>query len=288
MLRSRQIVLRSTVALSYSPLGSPNHLFPSLLNTLRRIKLDLASYECIICVSTNDGLFLDGTISTGCVSLDKLLGGGIPEGRVSLVYGEAETGKTSFAIQCAVNCARTDYKTVFIDADGTFSSRRLLQIAYHDIEKLSPLIILFRPQNFQEQANVIDHLEKYLTEKTRLLIFDTITSLYRVEFGSPPERKFELNRELNTQLAYLAQIAKTQKLAVLITSQVRSTLTEKQINVEPVATRVLKFWSDIVLRFKRTGQTRVIKVFLEKHPKRKHPPSRFLMIDGTGIRDLSR
>ena len=209
-------------------------------------------------------------------------------GRVSLVYGEAETGKTSFAIQCAVSCARTDYKTIFIDADGTLSSRRLVQIAYHDIERLSPLIILFRPQSFQEQANVIDHLEKYLTEKARLVIIDTIASLYRVESGSSPERKFDLNRELNTQLAFLAQIAKTQKVAVLITSQVRSTFTEKQVSVEPVATRVLKFWSDIVFRFKRTGQMRVVRVFLEKHPKHKYSQSRFLTINGTGIRDLRR
>ena len=238
-------------------------------------------------ISTNDGSSLEDTISTGCVSLDKLLEGGLPKGGVSLAYGEAETGKTSFAIQCAVNCARTDCKTVFIDTDGTFSSRRLLQIAFRDIEKLSPLIILFRPTTFREQANVIDYLEKYLTEKAGLVIVDTITSLYRVELGGLPEKTFELNRELNRQLAYLAQIAKTQKVTVLITSQVRSTLMEEQINVEPVATRVLKFWSDVVIRFKRTGQTRAVKVLLEKHPKRKHLISCFLIIDGTGIRDFS-
>lgn len=230
---------------------------------------------------------MESVISTGCVSLDKLLGGGLPKGGVALVYGEAETGKTSFAIQCAVNYARTDCRTVFIDADGAFSSRRLLQIAYRDVEKLSPLIILFRPTTFQEQTNLIDRLEKYLTGKAGLVIVDTITSLYRVELGGPPEKTFKLNRELNTQLAYLAQIAKTKKMAVLITSQVRSALTEEQIDVEPVATRVLRFWSDTVLRFKRTGQTRVVKMFLEKHPKRKHRLSRFLMIDRTGIRDFS-
>jgi len=286
MLKSRQVCLRSTVTLSCSSLGSLNHSFPSLLNTLRRIKVDSASYEDI--VSTDDGSLLEGAISTGCVSLDKLLGGGLPKGGVSLVYGEAETGKTSFAIQCAVNCARTNCKTIFIDSDGTFSSRRLLQIAYRDIEKLSPLIILFRPTTFHEQRNVIDHLEKYLTEKAGLVIIDTITSLYRAELGNSPKETFELNRQLNTQLAYLAQIAKTQKVAVLVTSQVRSILMEEQVDVEPVATRVLKFWSDIVLRFKRTGQMRMVRVVLEKHPKFRQPPSRFLVIDRTGVRDFSR
>ena len=230
---------------------------------------------------------MENAISTGCVSLDKLLGGGLPRGGISLVYGEAETGKTSFAIQCAVNCARTDRRTVFIDADGTFSSRRLTQIAHRDIEKVSPLIVLFRPTTFQEQTSVIDHIEKFLTEKAGLVVVDTLTSLYRAELGEPSEKTFALNRQLNTQLAYLAQIAKTQKVAVLVTSQVRSVLMEGQIDVEPVATRVLKFWSDIVLRFKRTGQMRVVRVLLEKHPKFRHPPSSFLVIDGTGVRDFS-
>ncbi|RJS79912.1 DNA repair and recombination protein RadB, partial [Candidatus Bathyarchaeota archaeon] len=40
-------------------------------------------------------------ISTGCTSLDDLLGGGITSGSITLIYGEAETGKTSLAIQCA-------------------------------------------------------------------------------------------------------------------------------------------------------------------------------------------
>ena len=122
---------------------------------------------------------LQDASSTGCTSLDKLLTGGISVGNISLVYGEAETGKTTLAIQCAVNCARKGQKVVFIDADNSFSARRLSQIAYYDLEKLSPLIILLRPNNFQEQILAVDHLEDYLTEKVGLIVVDTFTSLYR-------------------------------------------------------------------------------------------------------------
>jgi KaiC/GvpD/RAD55 family RecA-like ATPase len=68
-------------------------------------------------------------IPTGCRELDKILDGGISSENVGLFYGEAETGKTTFAMQCAVNCALRGYKTLFIDCDGTFSARRLSQIA---------------------------------------------------------------------------------------------------------------------------------------------------------------
>lgn len=220
---------------------------------------------------------------TGCEALDKLLGGGFPADGVSLVYGEAETGKTSLAIQCAVNCGRRGHKSLFIDSDGTFSSKRMSQIADYDYDEISSSIILMKPTTFQEQMKVIDGLEEYITSKFGLIIVDTITSLYRVELEGPKET-FTLNRELNRQVALLAQIVKTHKIPALINSQVRSVL-GKQIRIEPVATRVLKFWSDVVLNLELTGQTRVIKVLLEKHPERVPPASCYVKIERTGIHD---
>ena len=226
-------------------------------------------------------------VPTGCGSLDELLEGGLPADGVSLVYGEAETGKSSLAVQCAVNCARIGYKSIFIDTDGTFSSKRLSQIAYYDYEKISPLIILMRPTTFQEQIIAIDHLDEYITKKFGLIVVDTITSLYRAELGSS-KQTFALNRELNRQVAILAQIARAHKIAALIISQVRSIFVEGQVGVEPVATRVLKFWSDVVLNLKHTGQTRVMKALLEKHPERKRSMSCYVKIEKTGICDYRR
>lgn len=225
---------------------------------------------------------LQGVIPTGCKSLGKLLGGGLPIKKISLVYGEAETGKSSFAIQCAVNCARIGYKTVFVDSDDTFSTRRLAQIAYCDIAEVSPLIVLVKPTTFQEQALAIDHLDEYITRKVGLLVVDTITSLYRVKIGNRRET-FALNRELNRQVACLAQAAISHEIAVLITSQVRNIFAVDSTSLEPVATRVLKFWSDIVLDFRHTSQTRMVRACLEKSPRPRQLVSCYLALRKTGI-----
>ncbi len=208
-------------------------------------------------------------------------------GDVTLVYGEAETGKTSLAIQCAVNIARIGYKAIFVDSDGTFSPVRLSQIAYKDIDEVASSITLVKPNTFQEQALAIDRLDEYLTKPVGLVVVDTFTSLYRIELGEP-KRTFTLNRELGRQVACLAQIAKTRKVSVLINSQVRSVFLEGVVTMEPVATRVLKFWADMVLNLKHTGQSRIMKAFLEKHPKRKRPTSCYFIIGETGIRDHRR
>jgi DNA repair protein RadB len=225
------------------------------------------------------------TIPTGSSGLDELLNGGLAADIMHLLYGEAETGKTTLAIQCAVNCTRAGYKIIYIDSEGTFSAKRLTQIASKDVQEVAPSIILAKPATFKEQTAILDKLDEYVTEKVGLIIVDTITSLYSAELGGETKTTFKLNRELNRQMACLAQIAKTHKIATLVTSQVRSVFMAHEVNFEPVARRVLKFWSNVVINLKLTSQNGVIRAVLEKHPKRLRPQSCLLRIVEEGIKD---
>ena len=130
---------------------------------------------------------------------------------------------------------------IFIDSDGSFTTRRLAQIASHDLNEVAPMITLVQPTTFQEQEVAIDRLDQYLTPNAGLVVVDTITSLYRAEFDKSKEKMFNMNRDLGRQLAILAQTAKTRKIAALITSQVRNVFMEGFVVTEPVGTRVLKF-----------------------------------------------
>ena len=228
---------------------------------------------------------LSPTIPTGSDRLDELLNGGLVADFMHLVYGEAETGKTTLAMQCAVNCARMGFKTIYIDSEGTFSAKRLTQIASDDAQKIASYIILARPASFKEQSAILDKLDSYLTEKVGLIVVDTVTSLYSAELGEESKSTFKLNRELNKQMAYLAQIVKTRKIAALATSQVRNVFTAREVNLEPVARRVMKFWANVVINLKLTPQNGVVRAVLEKHPQRLQPTSCFLRIVKEGIKD---
>jgi len=224
-------------------------------------------------------------ISTGSVSIDKTLEGGLNAGSVTLVYGEAETGKTTLAVQCAINCAQKGYKTLFVDCDGTFSVRRLSDVASVRLKDVVDLMIVMRPESFKEQTAVIDRLSEYVTQGFGLVIVDTFTSLYRLRVAESPNKTFELNRELNRQAACLAQTARIRKIAVLATSQVRSTMNDSDVGVEPVGTRVLKFWADTIVLLKPSEGTGLIRAVLEKTSKMVQPSSFALRIDKTGIHD---
>lgn len=224
-------------------------------------------------------------IPTGCVSIDKILLGGLRSETVSLVYGEPETGKTTLAMQCAVNCARQGRKTLFIDCDGTFSARRLTQLASDDFKEIAEQIILMRPENLHEQAATVDRLTEYVAKNFGLVVFDTLTTLYRLEIAESPARTFEINRELNRQIASLAQIARVQKIAILVTSQVRSVFNETGASIEPAGTRVMKFWADTIIFLKPTENVRLFQAILEKSPNTVEPLALNLRIGETGIHD---
>jgi DNA repair protein RadB len=213
------------------------------------------------------------------------LSGGVSSESVTLIYGEPETGKTTLAMQCAVNGALQGYKTLFIDCDNTFSAERLSQISAGKFEEIAALIILMKPNDFREQTAVIDHLPDYTTKNFGLVIIDTVTSLYRAQIAEATGKVFDLNRELNRQMAVLAQTAKTQKIPIIVTSQVRSVFNESYISVAPVATRVLKFWADTIIAMKSTENPQIIRAVLEKAYGKAQEATCHLRITGTGIHD---
>ena len=232
-------------------------------------------------------LSVQRNISTGCKTIDECLGGGLSPESISLIYGEAETGKTTLAMQCAVNCAKQGHKTLFVDCDDTFSVQRLSQITAKQFAKIAELIVLAKPHDFREQAAIIDQLTEYVTNSFALTVIDTFTSLYRLRVSESPSKTFELNRELNRQLAVLAQTAKTKRIAVLITSQVHSVIDQVSVSVEPVATRVLKFWANTIIALKPTENPQIVEMTLEKSPQKLQPKTRNLKIEESGMHEHS-
>ena len=224
-------------------------------------------------------------VSTGCDCIDNHLNGGISPGTITLIYGEPETGKSTLAMQCAVNCAVQGFKTLFVDCDNTFSAKRLSQVAAGKFEEIADLIILVKPTDFKEQTALIDRIAEYTAKNFGLIIVDTLNSLYRAKVSESSRKPFTVNRELNRQLAILAQTAKTRKLPVVVTSQVRSVFNESYGEVAPVATRVLKFWADTIIVMKPTEDPQTIKAVFEEKTENTPETFCYTRIDKTGVRD---
>ena len=190
-----------------------------------------------------------------------LLGGGFPLRQISLLYGEASTGKTILSMQCALEMARKNFRVLYVDADQSFSAQRLERLVGGP--ELAERIVLFRPEDFKDQVEIVENLENVLTKTPALVVVDSITGLYRADNGGSG-KIFARNRELNRQLAHLNSLASRFTLWVLLTGQVHSAPSGGEWLVEPVATRTLKHWSDLILRLRQTPKTDVRDCILEK------------------------
>jgi DNA repair protein RadB len=224
-------------------------------------------------------------LPTGCPPIDELLGGGFRFGEVSLVYGEASTGKTTLALSCITRHLQADpwAKAFYVDSDQKLSTQRMIQIADGDESFLERLLI-WSPTDFQQQAEVIEDISGFLPAANTPFIVDSITGLYRLEAGDP-QRTFKTNKELNRDLGFLSEAAKAKQAAVLVTGQVRSILSET-LQVEPVAHRLLRYWSETVLKLESTSIQSVCQATLEKPAD--EPRSVRFKLAGSGLEEVER
>ncbi len=202
-------------------------------------------------------------IPTGCRGLDRLLRGGFARGEVTLIYGEAATGKTTTVIQAAVATARMGLKILYLDCDHSFTQQRFHQIAGRESEEISRVIMLFLPETFSEQRMIVESLENYITPTLGLVVIDSMSSLYRAAFSSH-ESIFSLNRDLSRQVAYLGELSSSRKIACILTSQVHARLTPPAGGIEPVARRTLFHFPQTILQIRNTPRSGVKEFDLER------------------------
>ena len=130
---------------------------------------------------------------------------------------------------------------------------------------------------------MVDHIADYTVKDFGLIVIDTFTSLYGAKVSRDRGRKdFSVNRELNRQLAILAQSAKIRKIPVVITSQVRSVLDDETASVRPVATSVLKFWADTIIALKPTDIPKRLRRLWRNHRLNTAEVTCYVQIAGKG------
>jgi len=97
---------------------------------------------------------------------------------------------------------------------------------------------------------------------------------------------------MNRHLASIAELAKRKEVAVLFTSQVRAVLEDKIIrkkqSIEPVAARLITFWSEIILCLRSTRNPAIKRAELMKTPQSESVSSYCLLeLTDSGLQDSS-
>ncbi|KXH70232.1 MAG: hypothetical protein AM326_12385 [Candidatus Thorarchaeota archaeon SMTZ-45] len=198
-------------------------------------------------------------LPSGVSVLDRILNGGLHTGFFTHVYGDAASGKTTLALQFVKNAHRLNLGTIYVNSENTSPIERLEQMTAQPFSEIQGMVKILAPKGFNEQGALIDDLELYLREDTKLVIIDTLTRYYRLELEDK-KTNYERHRELNRQAGVLKGLARNHKVAVLVLNQVRAQI-KGMDDFEPVAKNILDYWSDytIKLRVARGPGERIIK-----------------------------
>ncbi|MCO5600289.1 hypothetical protein L7F22_054399 [Adiantum nelumboides] len=213
-------------------------------------------------------------ITTGSRALDEILGGGIETLALTEAFGEFRTGKTQLAhtlcvsTQLPLNMHGGNGKVAYIDTEGTFRPDRIFPIAERfGLDPVAVLdnIIYARAYTHEHQFNLLLGLAAKMSEEPfRLLIVDSITALFRVDFSGRGELA-ERQQKLAQVLSRLTKIAEEFNVAVYMTNQVIADpgggtfLADPK---KPAGGHVLAHASTVRLMLRKgKGEQRICKVF---------------------------
>lgn len=207
-------------------------------------------------------------IPFGFKKIDELFDGGLRDREITLIYGDYGTGKTLLCFMAALNCLREGFKVIYITTEKPFTIERMFQLAEKSILKdankkeFIKNLIVISPEDFNEQIEVIYRLELFVTEKVKLIVFDSITDRYR-EILSKKNVTIWANKVLNEQMAILKYIAKTKKTSVIITGHVINVV-GSGIEKDVIASKVVRYWCDNIIRLERVNSERTLIIEVKK------------------------
>ena len=188
-------------------------------------------------------------VPTGCRALDELLGGGVETGCLTLLYGEAGSGKTNVALQVARNVAREEKRVIYVDTEGV-SLERLRQMCGDDFQTVVERILFAEPYSNEEQEKLIERAVKMVDEATDigLIVVDSMTMHYRLtlRIEDPEER-----RSLARQVARLLRASRKTEIPVILTSQVYTDIDKGTF--EPLGGHMLSHNCKTLVRLEKVG-----------------------------------
>lgn len=201
----------------------------------------------------------------GCKALDDVLSGGVEDGCITLLHGEAGSGKTNFCLQLARNVVRMGRKVIYIDTEGV-SLERLRQICGDEFEVVAKNVLFSEPYSFEEQESLIEKAVKLAetNPEVGLIVIDSVTMHYRLTMRDEARR--DERHSLTRQVARLLKVSRQRSIPVVVTSQVYTDIDTGAFM--PLGGHMLSHNAKTIIRFERAEPGRRTAV-LEKH---RHKP----------------
>jgi len=175
------------------------------------------------------------------------------------IWGDFGVGKTTFAIQTAINTVKNNENVIYIYTKPNLPYEKLISLSKGSEEVLDRITII-KPLNFKDLYNIIFNLEFLILrklenndDKLKLIIIDSITNLYRLEINQEnKEKNYNLNYQLHQILANLTYLNEIYSIKILIVNELsRKNYNDQFIEVQSGG-KAMEFWVNFNLKIAKT------------------------------------
>ena len=191
------------------------------------------------------------TVSTGSLSLDIALGGGIPKGRIIEVYGPESSGKTTLTLHAIAEVQRAGGTAAFIDAEHALDPAYAKRLGV-DTDNL----LISQPDNGEQALEIAETLVR--SSAVDLVVVDSVAALVpRAEIeGDMGDSHMGLQARLMSQaLRKLTGIISRSNTTVIFINQIRMKIGVMFGNPETTTGgNALKFYSSVRMDIRRISQ----------------------------------
>ena len=191
------------------------------------------------------------TISTGSISLNIALGGGIPKGRICEIYGPESSGKTTLTLHAIAECQKKGGIAAFIDAEHALDPEYAKKIGV-DIDNL----LVSQPDSGEQALEIVETLVR--SNAVDLIIVDSVAALTpRAEIeGDMGDSHMGLQARLMSQaLRKLTSIVSRSNVAIIFINQIRMKIGVMFGNPETTTGgNALKFYSSVRMEIRSAGK----------------------------------
>ncbi|EMN1953026.1 recombinase RecA [Citrobacter koseri] len=193
------------------------------------------------------------TISSGSLTLDIALGGGLPTGRIVEIYGPESSGKTTVALSAIASAQKQGLQCAFIDAEHALDPVYARKLGV-DIDSL----LVSQPDTGEQALEITDALVR--SGAVNIIVVDSVAALTpKAEIeGEIGDSHMGLHARMMSQaMRKLKGNINSSKAIVIFINQIRMKIGVMFGNPETTTGgNALKFYASVRMDVRRIGQVK--------------------------------
>ncbi|MFH1218274.1 MAG: recombinase RecA [Candidatus Peregrinibacteria bacterium] len=191
------------------------------------------------------------TISTGSLSLDIALGGGVPRGRVVEIFGPESSGKTTLSLHILAEAQKSGGTVAFVDAEHALDPEYARRIGVNVDD-----LLLSQPDSGEQALEIVETLVR--SNALDVVVVDSVAALTpRAEIeGDMGDAHMGLQARLMSQaLRKLTAVVSKSKTTVIFLNQLRMKIGIMFGNPETTTGgQALKFYTSVRMDIRAIGK----------------------------------